>query len=224
MAKPKLDLIILDLADGADADQIEELGGLRVEAVHEGFAHEGARPPRRVERGVGLPGGHREGLLHQHVLARLGGLDRPFGVAADAASRYRRRRPPGRPGAPRGCAPARRGSARHRPPCPDRGRRARPGGRSPTGRRPPAKARAIVPGPMIPQRTCDAASTSPPPPAPASCPLRQATLQSGRFRHVQTAPLRSVRSQAGSKRPRSRVGERGRRLRLRRRRASGGST
>ncbi len=116
MAKPKLDLIMLHLADRAGLDQLDQLCRLRMQPVHEGFAEKGAGLARRMDHRVGLEGGEPHRLFAKHMLAGLGRLDRPFGMARDAASRCRSHRLPGRRAAPRsrrGCG--RRGKLSARP-------------------------------------------------------------------------------------------------------------
>ncbi len=78
-AKARLDHA--HLADGAGADQLAELGGLRVQAIHEGLAGKSAGLAVGMEDRVDLEGRKREGLFDQHMLAGLGCLDCPFGVA-----------------------------------------------------------------------------------------------------------------------------------------------
>ena len=69
------------LADRAGRDQLAELRRLRMQAIHERLAGEGAGLPVRVEDRVDLEGGERHRLLDQDMLAGLRRLDRPFGVA-----------------------------------------------------------------------------------------------------------------------------------------------
>ena len=69
------------LADGAGADQFADPGRLRMQAVHEGLAGEGAGLAVGMEYRVDLEGRERQRLFHQHVLAGLGRLDGPFGMA-----------------------------------------------------------------------------------------------------------------------------------------------
>ena len=142
------------LADRALADQLEQPRGLRVQAVHEGLAEEGPGLARRVDHRVGLPGGEPERLLAQHVLAGLGGLDRPLGVA-----RVRRRdvdrldlgvgeqRLVAREHAGAGELLARTRGGRG---C---GRRPRPACRAWSARRRRRRCGRCVPGPRIPQRS-----------------------------------------------------------------------
>ena len=81
MAKPKLDWIIRTSPMAPDVISSTSFARLRVQAIHEGLAHEGAGLAGRVEHRVGLEGGQRHRLFDQHMLAGLGRLDRPFGVA-----------------------------------------------------------------------------------------------------------------------------------------------
>ena len=69
------------LADRPGGDQLAELRRLRMQAVHERLAGEGAGLAMRVEHRVDLEGGKRHRLLDEHMLAGLRRLDRPFGVA-----------------------------------------------------------------------------------------------------------------------------------------------
>ena len=69
-----------DLADRAVTDELHELGGLRVVAVHERLAQQSAAPLGGVECRIHLLRVAREWLLAEHVLAGLERLDRPLGV------------------------------------------------------------------------------------------------------------------------------------------------
>ena len=71
-----------NVADGLVAHQLDELLGLRMAAVHEGFHQEDAGALRGLDDGHRLRVVHRERLLAEDVLARLGRADRPFGVEA----------------------------------------------------------------------------------------------------------------------------------------------
>ena len=70
-----------DFADGPGLDEFDEPGRLRMQAVHEGFAQEGAGLAGGVHHGVGLKGGEAHRLFDENVLAGLGGLDGPLRVA-----------------------------------------------------------------------------------------------------------------------------------------------
>ena len=69
-----------ELADRAVANELHELRGLRVVAVHERLAQQSAAPLGGVECRIHLLGVARERLLAEHVLAGLERFDRPLGV------------------------------------------------------------------------------------------------------------------------------------------------
>lgn len=52
-----------------------------MQPIHEGLAGKGARLLMGMQHSADLEGRQRERLFHQHMLASLGCLDRPFGMA-----------------------------------------------------------------------------------------------------------------------------------------------
>ena len=69
------------LADDAGFYQLHQFQRLRMQAIHEGFAEEGASLARSVDHRVGLEGGEAHRLFAKNVLAGFRCLDRPFGMA-----------------------------------------------------------------------------------------------------------------------------------------------
>ena len=81
LAKPKLDLINADFADGLRFQQVDQLRRQRMQAVHIGFAEERAGLAGSLLHRLGLGGRKAHRLFTEYVLAVLGRLDRPFGMA-----------------------------------------------------------------------------------------------------------------------------------------------
>ncbi len=69
------------VADDAALDEFDDLGRLRMQPVHEGFAGKDAGLLRFVIDGIGVKGRKRDRLFDEHVFAGADCLDRPFGMA-----------------------------------------------------------------------------------------------------------------------------------------------
>lgn len=70
-----------DFTDRTRLHQFYQLRCLRMQAVHIGLAGEDPGLVGLVIDGLGLMRRERDGLFHQHMLARADRLDRPFGMA-----------------------------------------------------------------------------------------------------------------------------------------------
>ena len=70
-----------DIANDTALDQLDQFDGLRMNAVHEGFAGEPARFPRLMKDGFRIKGAEADWLFDEDMLAGAERLDSPLGVS-----------------------------------------------------------------------------------------------------------------------------------------------